>query len=81
MSPLAIQGDWTRNAAWKYVSGLFMFVSMKMPHHGFTVTPVVSLPQVSVIVCECSGSSIVSRTLSSAAMPTPASTPAHTFTL
>jgi hypothetical protein len=27
-----------------------MFVSMKMPHQGFTVTPVVSLPQVSVMV-------------------------------
>ena len=58
-----------------------MLVSMKMPHQGFTVTPVVSFPQVSVMVLELRGSSMVSRTRSSAASPTPASVPAHTFTV
>ncbi|MFR0615717.1 hypothetical protein ACLUWK_04895 [Bifidobacterium apri] len=78
---MTVHGDCTRKAAWKYVSGLFMFVSMKMPHHGFTVTPVVSFPQVSVMVREFKGSSIDSRTLSSAAAPIPASEPAQTFTV
>ena len=78
---MRVQGDCTRNAAWKYVSGLFMFASMNIPVHGFTVTPVVSFPQVRVMVCELSGSSMDSLTLSSAASPTPASGPAQTLTV
>ena len=53
LSPLGLvitHGDCTRNAAWKYVSGLVRFRSMRMDDHCFTVTPVVSLPHESVIV-------------------------------
>src|SRR5205085_10367976 len=38
-------GVWTRNAAWKYVSGDLRFRSIRMDDHCGTVMPVVSLPQ------------------------------------
>ena len=54
---------------------------MRMPVHGFTVTPVVSFPQESVIVLAFSGSSIASRTGGRASTPIPAALPAATITL
>ena len=74
-----VHGLCTRNAVWKYVSGLFKLRSMKTPVQGFTVTPVVSLPQESVIVFVSSGSPIDRRTGSRAATPIPASAPAQTL--
>ena len=68
-------------AAWKYVSGLDKFRSMKIPVHGFTVTPVVSLPQESVIVFVSSGSPMDFSTGSNAAAPIPAPVPAQTLTV
>ena len=54
---------------------------MKMPVHGFTVTPVVSLPQDRVMVLVVRGSSIASCTGGRAATPIPAALPAATMTL
>ena len=57
-SSFAVHGDWTRNAAWKYVSGEVVLRSISMPVHGLTVTPVESLPHESVMVFVRCGSSI-----------------------
>jgi hypothetical protein len=46
-----VHGDCTRNAAWKYDSGDFSDRSTRMDPHCGTVTPVMSLPTDSVIVC------------------------------
>ena len=80
-SAVTSQGLCTRNAAWKYVSGLDRFRSMKIPVQGFTVTPVVSLPQERVMVLLSSGSPMDFCTGSSAAAPMPAPVPAQTLTV
>ena len=54
---------------------------MKIPVHGLTVMPVVSLPQVKVIVLVFKGSSIASKTGGKALTPIPADTPAATIIL
>lgn len=53
---------------------------MRMPVQGFTVTPVVNLPQDRVIVFVVSGSSIASCTGGKAATPIQAALPAATIT-
>ena len=52
--------------------------SIKIPVHGRTVTPVVSLPHESVIVLLLSGSRIDACTGRNASRPTPAAAPAQT---
>ena len=54
---------------------------MRMPVHGLTVTPVVSLPHDRVMVFDSNGSAIDRRTGPSASKPMPAPAPAHTFTV
>ena len=54
-------------------------VKQKMPVHGLTVTPVVSLPQDSVMVLVVSGSPMDFCTGSSASTPMPALVPAQTL--
>ena len=54
-------------------------VKQKMPVHGLIVTPVVSLPQDSVMVLVASGSPIDFCTGSSASTPMPALVPAQTL--
>jgi len=54
---------------------------MRMPVHGLTVTPVVNLPQDSVMVLVVMGSSIACCTGGKAAAPIPAALPAATTTL
>ncbi len=53
---------------------------MRIPVHGFTVTPVVSFPQERVMVLVFRGSSIASYTGGNAATPIPALLPAATIT-
>ena len=52
-----------------------------MPVQGFTVTPVVSFPQLKVIVFDSNGFSIESNTGSRAFTPIPAFVPAQTLIL
>ena len=55
---------------------------MNIPIQGFTVTPVVSLPQVSVIVFVIRGSPIFAQTGYKASRPIPAAVPTvNTVTL
>jgi len=72
---------WWRENAWKYVSGLDELRSIRIPVHGFTVTPVVSFPHERVIVLDFRGSSMASKTGGKAETPIPAAAPAATIIL
>ena len=79
--PREDHGDCTRNADWKYDSGDFSERSMRIAPHSRTVTPVISLPQDSVIVpelCSLVALAMASSTGGFAAAPCPARDPAAT---